>query len=72
MRALFRDTRATPALLEFLRETSVGRMPSQILLAGGPNVDESDLDEIVLRPPEEEEAESSEDSEEEDEPGPPL
>ena len=61
-----------PAPLEFLGGASVGRMPSHILLAGGPDVDESDLDEIVWWPPEEEETESSEDSEEEDGPGPPL
>ena len=71
MRALFRDTRATPALLEFLRETSVGRMPSQILLAGGRVEDEDDLEVLELWP-QEEEAEISEESEEEDGPGPPL
>ena len=47
-------------------------MPSQVLLAGGPDVDEDELDGIVLWPPGEEEAEGSEDSEEEDGPGPPL
>ena len=69
---LFRDTSATPILLEFLEDTRVGRMLSQILLAGGPGVDEGDLGEVVLWVPEEEGAESSEDSEEEDGLGPPL
>lgn len=53
-----------------LGDTRVGRMPSQILLDGGSVEDESELEEIVLWPPEEEEAESSEGSEEEDGPGP--
>ena len=47
-------------------------MPGQILLAGGSEVDEDGLDEIVLRPPEEEEAESSGDNEAEDAPSLPL
>ena len=71
MRVLFRDMRATPALLEFLEDTRVGRMPSQILLAGGRVEDEDDLEVLELWP-QEEEAEISEESEEEDGPGPPL
>ena len=72
VRILFQDARATPALLEFLEDTRVGRMPGEILLARGPDVDEDSLDEIVLWPPEEGKAESSGDSEEEDGPGTPL
>ena len=72
VRALFRDARAAPALLEFLEGTRVGRVPGRVLLTGDPDVGEDDLQEIVLWAPEGEEAESSEDSEEEDGPGPPL
>lgn len=70
VRLLFRDTRATPTLLEFLKDTKVGRMPGQILLAGGGVEDESDLKVIELGLQEEEEAGSSEENEEEDGPGP--
>ena len=45
-------------------------MPGQVLLAGGPDVDEDDLEEIVLWPSEEES--ESRESEGEDGPGPPL
>ena len=70
---LFQDTRAAPALLEFLENTRVGRMPDQILLAGGVVEDESELEELEMRRQRvEEEAEASEESEEEDGPGPPL
>ena len=72
VRVLFRDARAAPALLEFLEDTRVGRVPGRVLLTGGPDVGEDDLQEIVLWAPEGGEAESSEDSEEEDGPGPPL
>ena len=43
---LFRDTRATPAVLEFLRDTRVGRMPGLALL--GVQEEESELEEIEL------------------------
>ena len=48
VRLLFHDTRATPTLLEFLEDTRVGRVPGQVLLAGGPVVGGDDLHEIVL------------------------
>ena len=55
VRLLFRDERATPAFLEFLEDTKVGRMPGLALMGvvevGGVEV-ESDLEEIVLRPEE--------------------
>ena len=69
IRALFRDARATPALLDPLEDTRVGRMPSQILLAGGRVKDEDGLEVLELWP-QEEDAETSEESEEEEEDGP--
>ena len=54
---LFRDARATPALLEFLEDAKMGRMPGQILLGGG-LVEEGEI--------------GSEESEEEDGADPPL
>ena len=70
---LFRDARATPALLEFLGDTRVGRMLGQTPLAGGLVEGESELEEIKMWPQAaEEEAGDSEESEEEDGPGPPI
>ena len=40
VRLLFKDPRATPALLEFLKDTKVGRMPSLRLLDAGSEEDE--------------------------------
>ena len=40
VRLLFRDAKATPALLEFLEDTRVGRMSGRVLLARGPDLDE--------------------------------
>lgn len=48
VRLLFRDDHATPALLDFLRNTKTGRMPGQALLVA--EVEEEDLDEIDLWP----------------------
>ena len=61
------------SILEFLEDTRVGRMPGRILMAGGPDVEEDELDEVELLGPEEggEGTEISE-SEEEGGPGPPL
>ena len=70
VRFLFRDARATPALLEFLEGTKAGQMPEMILLAGGLVEDEDELEEIELGPQSEEGA-GSEESEEEDGPAPP-
>ena len=50
VRFLFRDARATPALLEFLEGTKVGQMPEMILLTGGLVEDEDELEEIELGP----------------------
>ena len=52
---LFRDARATPAVLEFLEDTRVGQMPSRVLLAGGPDVEEDGMEEVALWAPEAEE-----------------
>ena len=46
VRLLFRDGRPTPAVLEFLEDTRVGRMPGLALF--GVQEEESDLEEIVL------------------------
>ena len=47
-RLLFGGVRATPAVLELLEDTRVGRMPGRVFLAGGPDVDKNGLEEIVL------------------------
>ena len=70
VRALFGNPRATPALLEFLDNTRVGRMPSQVELRGGGDRGEEDLEVVELEAPEEDDG--MEESEEEDGPGPPL
>ena len=67
VRLLFRDVRAIPVLLEFFENTRVGRMPGQVLLARGPDLDE-EMEEVELRAPEDEGSDIS--SEEEDGPGP--
>ena len=61
-----------PAVLEFLEDTRVGRMPGWVLLAGGADLDEDEIEEVELWAPEVEEgSDISESSEEEDGPGPP-
>ena len=55
VRLLSWDVRAAPAVLEFLGDSGVGWMPGRVLLAGGPDVDEEEMDEVVLWAPEEEE-----------------
>ena len=60
-----------PPCWRVLEDTRVEQMLGRVLLAGGLDVDEVNLDEIVLWSPEEEEAESSGDSEEEEGPPPP-
>ena len=37
------------AILEFLEKTKVGKMPSRILLAGGPDLEEEELDSFSLQ-----------------------
>ena len=72
VRLLFREARAAPALLEFLEDTGVGRMPDRFLLAGGQDLKEDEMEEVELWAPEEvERSDISESSEEKDGPGPP-
>ena len=68
--ALFGNPQATPALLEFLDDTRVGRMHSQVHLKGGGERSEEDLEVVELEAPEEDDG--TEESEEEDGPGLPL
>ena len=73
MRRLFGDERNAKAILEFLEETRVGKVPSRVLLAGGPDLEEEELDGFFLQVLGEEEDETGiSSSEEEDRPGPPL
>ena len=73
IRRLFGDERNVPAILEFLRETRVGKMPRRVLLTGGPDLEEEELDGFSLQVLEEEDAETEvSSSEEEDRPAPPL
>ena len=70
IRALIGDSRATPALLEFLSDTRVGWMPSQVVLRGGGAEDDDEGLEIELWAPQE--GAVDEGSEEEDGPGQPF
>ena len=72
MRTLFGDARATAVILELLESTRVGRMPGQVLMAGGPDVEEENLETIEMWAPEKENETGISESEEEDGPGPPL
>ena len=45
----FRDERAVPAVLEFLEDNRVGKMPGRILLAGGPDLEEEELEGFSLQ-----------------------
>ena len=67
----FGDERNVPAILEFLEETMVGKIPGRILLAGGPDLEEEDLECLSLRVQEEEQGTEASSSEEEDGPAPP-
>ena len=71
VRTLFNGPRAMPAVLEFLEDTKVGRMPSQVLLGGGIEMEVEDLEDIELWA-EDSRAQEVEENEEEDVPGPPL
>ena len=55
VRRLFNDARAMPAVLDFLEGTRVGKMPGRVLLAGGPDAEEDEMEEITLWAPVEEE-----------------
>ena len=49
IRRLFGDERNVKAILEFLEETKVGEMLSRVLLAGGPDLEEEELEGFPLR-----------------------
>ena len=72
MRFLFGNEKAVPAILEFLEGTRVGEMPGRILLAGGLDLEEEELDTISLQAREVEESTVGSSSEEEDGPDPPF
>ena len=73
IRKLFGDERNFKAILEFLERTKVGKMPGRVLLAGGPDLEEEELEGFSLQVLGEEEDETEvSSSEEEDGPGPPL
>ena len=61
-----------PAILEFLEDTRVGMMPGRILMAGGPDLEEEELEGSLLQVQDEGEGTEISSSEEEDGPGPPL
>ena len=72
IRRLFGDERNAKAILHFLEKTKVGKMPGRILLRGGPDLEEEELDEFSLRSTGEDGMETQiSSSEEEDGPGPP-
>ena len=71
IRRLF-DGRNTRAILDFLRETKVGKMPSRVLLAGGPDMEEEDLEGFSLMVSDEEAETECSSSGDEDGPGPPI
>ena len=66
------DPRATPAALGFLEDTRVGNVPGRILMAGGPDLEEEELEVLSLMAPEEEEGTDVSASEKEDGLGPPI
>ena len=73
IRRLFGDERNVPAILEFLEETKVGKVLSRVLLAGGPDLEEEELQGFSLQVLGEGESGTEISSgEEEDGPGPPL
>ena len=73
VRQLFGDERAVPTVLEFLEDTIVGKMPGRILMAGGPDLEEEELEGFSLQVQGEgKEGTEMSSSEEEDGPGLPL
>ena len=66
VRRLFGDERAVPAVPEFLEDTRVGKVPSRVLLAGGPDLEEEELEGFFLQVQREEEGTGVSASEEED------
>ena len=72
IRRLFGDERNVKMILEFLEKTKVGKMPSRILLLGGPDLEEEELEGFSLQVLEEEPETEVSSSGEEDGPGPPT
>ena len=73
IRRLFGSERNVPTILEILERTRVGRIPGRVLLAGGPYLEEEDIECVYLQVLGESEDETGiSSSEEEDGPGPPL
>ena len=62
----------TKAILEFLEKTKVGKMPSRILQAGGPELEEEELEGFSLMVSEEDVETECSSSGDEDGPGPPV
>ena len=61
------------AILEFLEETRVGGVPGRVLLAGGPDLEEEEMEGFSLQVLGEEEIETEVSSSEYEEgPGPPI
>ena len=72
IRRLFGDERAVPEILEFLEGTRVGKMPGRILVAGGPGLEEEELEGFSLQVQGEgEEGTGLSSSEEKEKPAPP-
>ena len=70
---LFGDERNVKAILEFLEETRVEGVPGRVLLAGGPDLEEEEMEGFSLQVLGEEEIETEVSSSEyEDGPGPPI
>ena len=72
IRRLFGDERNIKAILRFLERTKVGKMPSRILLAGGPDLEEEELEGFSLQEAEEDMETEVSSSGDEDGPGPPI
>ena len=62
----------TKAILEFLRKTKVGKMPSRVLLAGGPDLEEDELKGFPLMVSDEDVETVISSSGDEGGPGPPI
>ena len=72
VRRLFGDERNVRAILEFLEKTRVGKMPGRVLLAGGPDLEEEEMEGLSLQVLNEEVQTEVSSSEDEDGPGPPI
>ena len=71
VRKLF-EGRNTKAILDFLGKTKVGKMPSRVLLAGGPDLEEEELEGFSLLVSDGDAETGCSSSEDVDGPGPPV